>query len=179
MPAIKIRPAVAGDISHLVALDHDYVSDTVWQMDVTAEENQVGVSFRQVRLPRSVRVEYPRPPRILADEWSGRALLLVALLEDEPIGYISSMQGVAPATNWVTDLVVTRRVRRQGVGTTLILAAQDWARQFYPNRMILEMQPKNYPAICLAQKMGFDFCGYNDRYFLNHDIALFFAKTIR
>jgi GNAT superfamily N-acetyltransferase len=179
MPEIRIRPAVAGDISHLISLDHDYVSDTVWQMDVTAEENHVGVSFRQVRLPRSVRVDYPRPPRILADEWSSRALLLVALLANEPVGYISSIQGIAPATNWVTDLVVTRRVRRQGVGTTLILAAQEWARQFYPNRMVIEMQPKNYPAICLVQKLGFDFCGYNDRYYLNHDIALFFSKMIR
>lgn len=179
MPEIKIRPAVAGDISHLMALDHDYVSDIVWQMDVTAGENQVGVNFRQVHLPRSVRVEYPRPPRILADEWSSRALLLVALLANEPIGYISSIQGVAPATNWITDLVVTRRVRRQGVGTTLLLAAEEWAHQFYPNRMVLEMQPKNYPAICLAQKLGFNFCGYNDRFYLNHDIAIFFAKSIR
>jgi GNAT superfamily N-acetyltransferase len=179
MPQIRIRPAVAGDISYLIALDHDYVSDIVWQMDITAGEDQIGVSFRQVRLPRSVRVDYPRPPRILADEWASRALLLVALLANEPVGYISVIQGVAPATNWITDLVVTRRVRRQGVGTTLILAAQEWARQFYPNRMVLEMQPKNFPAICLAQKLGFDFCGYNDRYYLNHDIALFFAKSIR
>jgi GNAT superfamily N-acetyltransferase len=179
MPQIRIRPAVAGDISYLIALDHDYVSDIVWQMDITAGEDQIGVSFRQVRLPRSVRVDYPRPPRILADEWASRALLLVALLANEPVGYISAIQGVAPATNWITDLVVTRRVRRQGVGTTLILAAQEWARQFYPNRMVLEMQPKNFPAICLAQKLGFDFCGYNDRYYLNHDIALFFAKSIR
>jgi GNAT superfamily N-acetyltransferase len=179
MPEIKIRPAVAGDISHLIALDHDYVSDVVWQMDITAEESQIGVRFRYVKLPRSVRVEYPRPPRILADEWASRALLLVALLENEPIGYISSIQGVAPATNWVTDLVVTRRMRHQGVGTTLILSAQEWAHQFYPNRMVLEMQPKNYPAISLAQKLGYEFCGYNDRYYLNHDIALFFAKSIR
>ncbi len=179
MPEIRIRPAVAGDISHLVALDHDYVSDVVWQMDTTAEENHVGVSFRQVRLPRSVRVDYPRPPRLLTDEWSGRALLLVALQANEPVGYISAVQGVAPATNWVTDLVVTRHMRHKGVGTALVLSAQEWARQFYPNRMVLEMQPKNFPAISLAQKLGYDFCGYNDRYYLNHDIALFFAKSIR
>jgi GNAT superfamily N-acetyltransferase len=179
MPEIRIRPAVAGDISHLIALDHDYVSDVVWQMDTTAEEKRIGVSFRQVRLPRSVRVDYPRPPRLLADEWSGRALLLIALQSNEPVGYISVVQGMAPATNWVTDLVVTRHMRRKGVGTALLLSAQEWAFQFYPNRIVLEMQPKNYPAICLAQKLGYDFCGYNDRYYLNHDIALFFAKSIR
>jgi hypothetical protein len=31
----------------------------------------------------------------------------------------------------------------------------------------------------MAQKLGFDLCGYNDRYYPNHDIALFFAKSIR
>jgi RimJ/RimL family protein N-acetyltransferase len=46
-------------------------------------------------------------------------------------------------------------------------------------RIVLEMQPKNYAAIHLAQKLGFDLCGYNDRYYANHDIALFFAKGVR
>jgi GNAT superfamily N-acetyltransferase len=88
-------------------------------------------------------------------------------------------KNIAPATNWITDLVVMRRMRRQGVGSALVLAAQEWARQFYPYRMVLEMQPKNYPAICMAKKIGFEYCGYNDRYYLNHDIALFFSGSVR
>jgi hypothetical protein len=31
----------------------------------------------------------------------------------------------------------------------------------------------------MAQKLGFEFCGYNDRYFANRDIGLFFAKSLR
>jgi GNAT superfamily N-acetyltransferase len=89
------------------------------------------------------------------------------------------MENIAPLTAWVTDLVVIRRLRRQGIGSALLLSAQDWARGRGCFRLVLEMQPKNYPAICLAQKLGFDLCGYNDRYYTNHDIALFFAKSVR
>jgi ribosomal protein S18 acetylase RimI-like enzyme len=179
MPEIEIRPAISQDIPSLVALDHDYVSDHVWQMDLSQDEKDVRVNFRQIQLPRSVRVEYPRPPQELLTGWENRSALLVGLLQGEVISYISLMQGMAPLTTWITDLVVMRRLRRQGIASALVLAGQQWAKQKGSLRLILEMQPKNYPAICLAQKLGFDLCGYNDRYYVNHDIALFFAKAVR
>lgn len=179
MPEIEIRPATPDEIPNLAALDHNYTSDFVWQMDVRLEEGEMGVNFRKVRLPRSVRVEYPRSPRGLQAPNGQSCVLLVALLEGEAVGYAAITQDMAPATSWVTDLAVMRRVRRQGIGSTLLLAGQDWARQKASNRIVLEMQPKNYPAYCLAHKLGFDFCGYNDRYYTNHDIALFFAKPVR
>jgi GNAT superfamily N-acetyltransferase len=180
MPEISIRPAAAADIAQLIELDHSYSSDYVWQMEFQQpEEGQIGVSFRQMRLPRSVRVEYPRTPADLTADWQKRSALLVARLGDEIVGYISLMQNIAPLATWVTDLVVLRRLRRQSIGTALVLAAQEWAKQHGSYRMVLEMQPKNYPAICLAQKLGYDFCGYSDRYYTNRDIALFFARPIR
>lgn len=179
MPEIEIRPATAADIPYLVALDQGYISEYVWQMDIQTEENQIGVKFREVRLPRSVRVDYPRSTQALIDDWQLRSGLLVATLEERPVGFISLMENNTPAAAWVTDLVVERRLRKQGIGTALILAAQEWARRRRLPRIVLEMQPKNHPAISLAQKLGFDFCGYNDRYFVNHDIALFFGKPLR
>ena len=74
---------------------------------------------------------------------------------------------------------MVRRLRRQGIGSALLLAAEEWGSTHDCRRLVLEMQPKNYPAIQMAQKLGFDFCGYNDRYFAKHDIALFFAKALR
>jgi ribosomal protein S18 acetylase RimI-like enzyme len=148
-------------------------------MEIQSEEGQVGVNFRQIRLPRSVRVEYPRPADRLEHDWTQRAGLLVALLEEAPVGYISLLLNIAPLTAWATDLVVVRRLRRQGIGSALALAAQEWGEAHDCRRLVLEMQPKNYPAISMAQKLGFDFCGYNDRFYANHDIALFFAKALR
>lgn len=179
MPEIEIRPATVDDLPGLVALDHNYTSDYVWQMEVQAEAGQVGVSFREVRLPRSVRVEYPRSPRDLLEDWSQRSGLLAAVMENEVVGYASLALGVAPLTSWMTDLVVMRKLRRQGIGSALVLAAQEWAAHHDSRYLVLEMQPKNFPAIRLAHKLGFDFCGYNDRYYVNHDIGLFFARPVR
>jgi ribosomal protein S18 acetylase RimI-like enzyme len=178
MPEIEIRPAIANDIPALTALEHNYTSDHVWQVDVQSDETQVQVIFRETRLPRSVRVEYPHPNHKLAEDWNKRSALFVAILESLPIGYISLRDDIAPSTTWIDDLVVMRRLRRQGIGTALLLAAQNWASQHSHRRVVMEMQSKNHPAICLAQKLGFDFSGYNERYYSNMDITLFFTKII-
>jgi ribosomal protein S18 acetylase RimI-like enzyme len=179
MPEIEIRPVMAEDIPTMIAIDHNYTSDYVWQMEIQIQEKGVNLSFREVHLPRSVRVEYPRLPGSLADDWEQRDGILVALLKGELVGYTSLMLNMAPATTWMTDLAVTRRLRRQGIGSLLVLAAQEWGVQHDSRNLVLEIQTKNYPAIHLARKLGFDFSGYNDRYYANHDIGLFFAKSLR
>jgi ribosomal protein S18 acetylase RimI-like enzyme len=185
MPEIEIRPPTSAEIPIMMGIDHDYMSDHVWQMEVQHENGQkpsdlrVEITFRQLKLPRSVRVEYPRSPAELAKDWKDRSCLLVALLRGSVVGYTSINLNIAPHTSWMTDLVISRTFRKQGIGSTLILAGQDWARHKKCSRMVMEIQPKNYPAICLAQKLGYDLCGYNDHYFPNHDIALFFSKSLR
>lgn len=180
MPEIEIRPAVAEDIPHLIAMDHSYTSEYVWQMEFQSREtNQITVSFREIRLPRSVRVEYPRSPRSLSLDWQERSGLFVAILQDEPVGYTGLRHDATSHTLWVNDLVVLRRLRRQGIGSALLLAAQEWATQHSTRTVVLEIQPKNAPAIRLAQKMGFEFFGYNERHFANMDIGLFFGKSSR
>ena len=148
-------------------------------MDTKPTDLRIEISFRQLKLPRSMRVAYPRPISEINDDWKERSCILVAALQGEVVGYSSMMLTIAPHTSWMTDLVVMRRFRRQGIGSALVLAGQDWARHRGCDRMVLEMQPKNYPAICMTQKLGYDLCGYNDHYFPNHDIALFFSKSLR
>jgi ribosomal protein S18 acetylase RimI-like enzyme len=179
MPAIHVRPATADDIPWLMSLDHSYTTEFVWQMELQVENGQVTTSFRETRLPRTVQVDYPRHPETLADDWTQRSALLVAEIDGVVAGYISLAKGLAPNSLWVTDLAVVSTHRRRGVGTALLLSAQKWAAQLNSRRIFLEMQSKNYPAIRLAQKMGYEFCGYSDGYYTNQDIALFFARTLR
>lgn len=178
MPEIEIRPANSSDIPELVKIDHDYVSDYVWQLEVQHEEDEVNIAFREVHLPRSVHVTYPRETDTLTNEWKKRAGLLIATMDGNIVGYVSLFLEIAPLTTWVSDLVVVRKFRRQGIGSGLVLAAQQWARQHQTRRIVLEMQPKNYPGIQMAKKLGFELCGYNDRYYIDSDIALFFARSV-
>jgi ribosomal protein S18 acetylase RimI-like enzyme len=179
MPQIEIRPAIATDIHALVNIEHGYASDYVWQMDFRQGENDIFINFREVRLPRTAQVGYPKDYKNLVNTWTQKDGLLVAEIENDTVGYIGLNQDQTLRTTRVTDLAVRRDHRRQGIGSALVIASEEWAKQNDSRRLILEMQPKNHPAIQMAKKLGFDLCGYNDHYFSNHDIALFFSKWLR
>ncbi|MFN3492042.1 MAG: GNAT family N-acetyltransferase, partial [Anaerolineales bacterium] len=115
----------------------------------------------------------------LADDWVRKSMMFTALIAQDPIGYICLLERATASVVWITDLVVDASFRRRGVASALLVAAQDWAETRLHRRLILELQSKNLPAIRLAQKFGYDFCGYNDQYYLNQDVALFFAKPLK
>lgn len=179
MPEVQIRPAVSTDVTLLMAIDHSCQSDYVWQMDITHEEGQEGAIFREIRLPRSVKLAYPRSVETLFENWNRRSGMLVAMIGKEVVGYVRMNDIVWPHTAWLSDMVVSPRFRRQGVGMALVLAAQSWAIDRKDKRSILEMSSKNHPAISLARKLGYEFCGYNDKYYESQDIALFFGSSLK
>jgi len=162
----------------LMGIDHNSSSEYVWQLDLRKENGQVSAGFREVRLPRPILVDYPRDPYALADEWTKRSATFVASVEGVVIGYLCMLEHSRATTAWITDLVVDSEARRQGVGSALLKAAQDWALSRNARDIFLEMSSKNYPAIRLAFKFGFEFCGYNDHYYLTKDVALFFGRSL-
>jgi GNAT superfamily N-acetyltransferase len=178
MPEIALRPAFVEDYPSLVNLDHSYLSSYVWQMERLVHDGQITINFREIRLPRNVKVDYPRNASALSQQLS-ISNVLVALIEDKPVGYASVHEENSPRSAWVTDLVVAEKYRKKGIGSALFLGVQEWAVQKNIKRIILEMQLKNYPAIRFAQKFGLEFCGYHDHYYANQDIALFFAFSQR
>ena len=179
MSEIQIRPTIAGDISRLMALDHTDTSEFVWQLELRRENKQVTATFREVRLPRAIPVAYPHDPSALVGEWTRKSMVYTALASQIPIGYISLMERKSASVVWVNDLVVGMESRRKGVASRLLGYAHDWASSRNAKRIILEMQAKNQAAIRLAQKYGYEFCGYNDRYYSTQDVALFFSKTLK
>jgi ribosomal protein S18 acetylase RimI-like enzyme len=179
MSELQIRPTVATDLQRLMALDHSASSETVWQLELRREAGQVNAAFREVRLPRATSIEYPHNKFALADDWVKRAMMYTALDGKDAVGYISLIERGAASVVWVADLVVDAQSRRRGVGSALLTAGQAWAESRAHRRLIMEVQSKNLPAIRLVQKFGYEFCGYNDQYFLNQDVALFFAKVYK
>lgn len=179
MQRVSIRQAISSDITELVALDHDYSTDHVWQMALNRGSDEISITFRQVRLPRPMRVRYPRPAQRLADEWTRQAAVLVAEADGERLAYLTLAQSPLDRAGWISDLVVSSRHRRQGIATALIGTARAWSRERAGHSLFIEMQSKNYPAISLARKLGFGFAGYSDQYYPEQEIALFFQLGIR
>jgi ribosomal protein S18 acetylase RimI-like enzyme len=176
---IQVRPASEADLPVLMAFDHGSTSERVWQLDLRREPRdfRVAATFREVRLPRPVSLPYPRDPARLPEVWERKALMYVAATGIQPIGYATAAVPHAEHT-WISDLVVVPRWRRRGVGSALLAALQQAAKARGARSLFLEMQTKNYPAIRLAQKHGYDFCGYNDHYYSTQDIALFFVRAL-
>jgi len=178
MSDIQIRSTVAGDLPRLMGIDHSVTSEYVWQLELRREGSQITATFREVRLPRPIPLAYPNDPFALADEWTQRSAILTALINNNPVGYLSLMDRPSSVA-WITDLVVVPEWRRRGVASALLNDAQEWGLKRGHRKLFLEMQSKNQPAIRLAQKHGYEFCGYNDHYYLRQDVALFFARALK
>jgi ribosomal protein S18 acetylase RimI-like enzyme len=180
MPEIQTRPTIASDIPYLIKIDHSTSSESVWQLELRRDTEQIIAAFREVRLPRSIKVTYPRPASELAGVWSRKPAIFTALVNEIPVGYIGlEMSGASTTAAWASDFAVNVPNRRQGIGGALLLAAQKWAVEKSCYSLTIETQSKNLPAIRLAQKFGYEFCGYNDHYYATQDVALFFAKTLK
>lgn len=176
---MNVRPAMLADLNACLLLDHGSVTDHVWQMKVEESESQVSVAFHTVRLPRSMRADYPRDLEQLVEDWQRGEGFLVAEVDGEVRGYIDLLARPWQRMGWVAHMAVDRAHRRQGVGRALVRQARIWAREHGLHVILAEATTKNYPALCFYQKLGFQFCGFNDHYYTNQDIALFFVQTLR
>lgn len=176
---MHVYAAELADVNVCYHMDKSFTTDYVWQMQTREQERTIDIRFDAVRLPRSMRVDYPRSPDELVEHWQRDECFLIARnLEDEIVGFLDARPHMWQKLFWVSNLVVHQHHRRQGFGTKLLRAAIGWAQERNLGRVTLEVQSKNYPAICFAQKHGFLYCGYNERYYENGDIALFFSLSI-
>lgn len=174
-----VRSGDLKDLNACVLIDSSYVTDYVWQ--VQADERpfeEIVVTFRTVRLPRSVRVSSPRDTERLAQDWQRGECFLVAEEDGEMRGYLDMTVQAWQRRGWINDMAVVKKYRRQGIGSALLRVAFRWARDRQLRAVMLETQTKNYPAICFYRKHGFTFCGFNDRYYANRDIGIFFVYDL-
>jgi RimJ/RimL family protein N-acetyltransferase len=91
------------------------------------------------------------------------AAVFVAEREDGAIvGRLSIGRDPHPASTHVADvgLMVAHDARRQGVGTALLRAAVDWAREAGIRKLELHVFPWNEAAIALYDAFGFEREGY-------------------
>ena len=177
MAEIEIRNTVSTDLARLAALDHTIDTNYVWQLDLHRDVGQVQVSLREVRLPRTIRLDHPRTAAELPDTWHLRPMLS-AMNDLEAVGYVRMSDVMVPHAVWITDVVVGKPMRGQGLARKLIGAAEAWGLQRGMRKAIIEVQSKNAPAMRMIQKLGFEFCGYNDQYYASRDVALFFGRSI-
>jgi ribosomal protein S18 acetylase RimI-like enzyme len=174
-----VRTGDLKDLSACALIDTAYTTEHVWQ--IRTEEKpyeQIVVAFHTIKLPRSVRARPPRDTDCLVEDWQRGECFLVAEQEGEIQGYLNMIVQPWHSIGWIKDIGVPRKYRRQHIGSDLLRGAFRWAREHNLRSVLLETQTKNYPTICFCRKHGFVFCGFNDQYYPNQDIAVFFARSL-
>jgi len=178
MDGLKIRKGVRPDIEVIKTFDHTMKTSYVWQMQQNDDNGEIVTKFIQTQLPREMRVIYPYSPETLDTKWGEFSSIFIGCIDQVPVGYTTINSYFSPDLVWVKDLVVDEIWRRNGIAMQLIEASITWAKERNINRLVLEMSSKNYPAISLAKKLKFEYSGFNDNYFNNRDIALFFTRDV-
>jgi ribosomal protein S18 acetylase RimI-like enzyme len=178
---LLIRDGLERDVAACLAMDSHYETDYVWQMNVHQEPDYYQVTFKTERLPREMESLFPLSEDRLRRALPRNQCFLVATAADEPtmLGFLTMWQDSAQKIAWIQHIVVAPEFRRRRIGSRLLSVARKWAMEQNLVRITVETQTKNYPCIKLCQKAGLEFCGFNDQYFQNKDIALLFSQSLR
>jgi ribosomal protein S18 acetylase RimI-like enzyme len=166
------------DLAACLTLDGSYETDHVWQVIQQQEEDGVVTRFHTVELPRTIRVQYPGWSEALLAHQQRGDLILVAAEAAEVRGYINQESQPDQGLAWIHHLVVAPMHRRQGVGTALLARGMQHGRQLGLGYVMTVVQSKNHPAIRFLGRQGFTFCGYNERFYRNRDIGLYFVRGL-
>jgi ribosomal protein S18 acetylase RimI-like enzyme len=126
-----------------------------------------------------MQVAYPRKLDEVIEDWQHGEGFLVAEVDGEVRGYVDLRAEPWQRLCRVPNMAVDRAYRKRGIGKALIRHARQWAGSQGMRALLVEATTKNYPALSFYQTLGFQFCGFNDQYYSNQDIALFFVQLLR
>lgn len=176
---LRIRSVREDDWPICLELEASFETESAWQMEELHGDGEWGVHFREVRLPRKQIVKPFLSPELRLKGWQNCAGFWVAVDRRNVVGYIVVSLEPAHQQMRVTDLVVAPASRRQGAATDLLLHATEWAGRQGMKQVILQCALKAQPAIGFAMRRRFVFCGYQDGYWPDQEVGIFFRKRIR
>jgi RimJ/RimL family protein N-acetyltransferase len=149
----RIRHADPSDAEQLTRLaDAVSAEPEGWLISIAGEWRSAGDERRFLKALR----RYPHAAVFVAESGDGSL-----------VGRLSVGRDPHPASTHVADvgLMVALDARRQGVGTALLQAAVDWARESGVCKLELHVFPWNEAAIALYDAFGFEREGYRKRHY--------------
>jgi RimJ/RimL family protein N-acetyltransferase len=148
-----IRHADPSDADQLTRLAESVSAEPEgWLISVGGEWRSAGDERRFLKALR----RYPHAAVFVAERGDGAL-----------VGRLSVGRDPHPASTHVADvgLMVALDARRQGVGTALMQAAVDWAREAGVRKLELHVFPWNEAALALYEAFGFEREGYRKRHY--------------
>lgn len=137
-----IRPLIEDDAAAFLALSKKIMGETQFMV---REPDEICATVEQ------------QQAQIRAVALRNFHLMLVAVEQDELIGYLNGVRGESRRTHHKLSLsigIVQKHVGK-GVGTQLFISMETWAKQRGITRLDLAVVTHNRRAIALYQKRGF------------------------
>jgi RimJ/RimL family protein N-acetyltransferase len=152
---MRIRPAEPSDAEGLARLGDAVGSEPEGWLVTTNGWRNVAEERRYLRAIR----RYPNAAVFVADD------------DGLVVGRLSVARDQHPASRHVADLglMVAATHRRRGIGTALLQAAVDWARDADVRKLELHVFPYNKGAIALYEQFGFVQEGYRRAHYRRGD----------
>jgi RimJ/RimL family protein N-acetyltransferase len=152
---VIVRPAMPADAQGLKELGDAVGAEPEGWLVTTNGWRDVADERRYLRAIR----RYPHAAVFVAED-GGRI-----------VGRLSLGRDQHPASRHVADLglMVAASHRRQGIGTALLEAATEWARESEVTKLELHVFPWNEAAIALYESFGFTKEGYRRAHYRRGD----------
>jgi ribosomal protein S18 acetylase RimI-like enzyme len=166
------------DAYMLSEIDSQFTTDRV--IDVVRD----GLSFRlgEKTLPEPLRKRYEWPT-VESDEpqWD---LAVAAMNGNSAVGFVAIKYESWNRRANILHLYVDLNRRGVGIGSRLLLEAEEFARRVGARHLWVETQNVNYPGIQFYSERGFSICGldltlYDPLSLAGEEIALFLCRPVR
>ena len=179
MAEIEIGVATIEDYPQIAAMDLSFESNYVWQTQTLEEYERFESSFQRIKLPKTIRVSFQAYSQANLENLIRQREVLSLRYEEKVIGYLRLEQDETVNRLILKTGGIMPEYRNKGIGSVLMDRVIEIARHNNLRSIVCMVQAKNDPAIHFLLSRGFVFSGYQEFFFRNMEIGLFFSKNVR
>lgn len=179
MAEIEIGIAEIEEYPQIAAMDLSFDSDYVWKTQTLEGFDSFESSFQRIRLPKTITVSFQAYSSANLEALIRNREILAVRYEDQVIGYLRLERDETVNRLVLKTGGIMREYRNKGIGTGLMERVMEIASHNRLRSVVCMVQAKNDPAIHFLLSHGFLFCGYQEFFFRNMEIGLFFSRNVR
>lgn len=149
-----------------------YITDKYYDVCVNKTDKGFAIEIEKKDFTEPVThtpEEYDFPDKLYGDHWEN-AYAWGVLVDGELVSAIETDQELWSNRLRITELWVTEKYQKQGIGHELIEMAKEQARRERRRAIILETQSCNVNAIDFYQHQGFSLIGMDTCCYKNNDL---------
>ena len=154
------------------SIDFDYLATEYYDVEITEDDNcfRTEMVKKAFEKPFVHKDEGDFPATLFPDYWEGAQAFGIVSEEKELLACIEICAEEWSNRLMVTELWVSEKLRRQGIGTALMNIAKEKAKEQGRRAIILETQSCNATAIAFYRSQGFRLIGFDSCCYSNKDI---------